>query len=393
MVNRGGAGSSKSHSVAQLFLSKFIQEKNKKFLIIRKTLPSLRISMLILWNELLDKSGISNRVGQEKQSLNFLYGKNLLHFASLDDPEKIKSTNWNYILMEEANEFTYDDFQILKLRLREPSKDGKRNQLFMLFNPISAKHWIKEKVIDGEEDCQEITSTYKDNPFLSPDYIRTLEDLQKQDPNLHRIYALGEWGVLEHLIYSNWDIVDYLPEGGEDIYGLDFGFNNPTALGRIRVKDGEPYCEELIYQSGLTNSDLIERMIGIVDKKAPIYADHAEPQRIEEIHRAGFNIHPADKSVKDGIDFVKRKKVHILRSSSNWIREKQSYSWKKDRNGTIIDEPVKFMDHCMDLERYALYTHCGERIAMPGLAVVDRNYRPVGERIQEQRMSAFFRGD
>ena len=144
----------------------------------------------------------------------------------------------------------------------------------------------------------------------------------------------------------------------ELIYGLDFGYCNPSALIEIGIKDDIIYERELLYQTHLTNADLIEKLKKLIpDKSNPIYADSAEPARIEEIHRAGYKIYPADKSVKDGIDFVKRRKIHILRSSTNLIDEKRIYKYREDKNGYALEEPIKFRDHLMDAERYGLYTH------------------------------------
>lgn len=147
----------------------------------------------------------------------------------------------------------------------------------------------------------------------------------------------------------------------EIIYGLDFGFNQQTGLLEIGIKDNEYYLRELIYETKLTNQDLISRMCELIkDKNAFIYADNAEPDRIEEIHRAGFfGIRAADKSVKDGLDYCKRLKFYTLESNVNLNAEVYSYKYKEDKNsGIVLDEPVKFRDHLMDCKRYACYTHC-----------------------------------
>lgn len=364
IVNRGGARSSKSWSIAQLFLYKFLMETRKKFLVVRKTLPACRISTYLLIKEQMEEMGITQWILEEKQARIFHYARNLLHWTSIDDPEKIKSTEWNYIWMEEANEFTYDDFMILKLRMSGPTEDGKPNQMFMSFNPVDEHLWIKGKVVEKEKEVKEILSTYTDNPFLAREYVESLEDLKNQDMNYYRIYALNEWGHLENLIYSNYKMADELPDGGETIYGLDFGFNNPTALVKIVIKDQEIWEKQLLYKTGLTNTDLIDWLTKLVEKRIDcIYADSEEPARIEEIKRAGFNVHPSVKgkgSVKDGIDFVKRQKIHITKDSPDLLKEKRNYVWKQDKDGNVLDEPVKFYDHLLDGERYAIHAHMGK---------------------------------
>ena len=364
IVNRGGARSSKSYSIAQKYTHSLLMGREQKLLVVRKALPSLKLSTLKTFKHLFYKWGVHNRVQEAKVSLDYTFKDNWLHFGSVDDPEKIKSTEWTQIWMEEANEFTYEDFIQLKLRLSAANKDG-RNQLTMSLNPADMFSWVKTKVVDASsEDVIEIQSTYKDNPYLDADYISILNRLEEQDPNLHRIYALGEWGKLDNLIYPNWVSVDTIPFGkDETIYGLDFGFNNPTALMRISMVDGVPYEQELLYRTGLTNSQLIDRLkILIPDRKKYLYADCAEPQRIQEIKQAGFNIHPANKAVNKGIDFVQSfPKICIVKTSENLIKEKRSYSWKTDKDGTVYDEPVEYNDHLIDAERYALYTHFKQR--------------------------------
>jgi len=352
LVSYGGAGSGKSFSTAQHTILRALEENNKRILITRKTLPALRVSCLQLIKDLLSEYEIPYELN--KSELEMKVGNNQILFKSLDNPEKIKSSEFNYIWAEEATELTHQDYLQLRLRLRR--KNELKNQLIMTLNPIDQFHWIRTQVLDAPgEEIASLQSNYKMNPFLSKEYIEQLEGLAEIDENYYRIYALGEWGVLQNLIYSNWDVVDTIPENCDEIiYGLDFGYINPTCLVEVRIKENEVWARELVYQSHLTNSDLIEIMKDKIDKGKAIYADSAEPQRIEEIYQAGFNIYPAEKSVKFGIDKVKQYKLHILEDSVNLIKEIRSYKWKEDKEGRILEEPVKFNDHAMDAMRYAL---------------------------------------
>jgi phage terminase large subunit len=373
VANRGGARSSKSYSIIQLLTERFFSFPGRKILMLRKTLPSLRKSTYRDFQSYLDHLGLADRCKESKMEMCFSFGKSLIQFGCLDDPSKIKSTEWNDIFMEEGTEFTYDDFMVLRTRLSAPEhrKPGYRgskawipNQLFIAFNPEDENHWLKDKLIErfSGSDLKEIVSNYKDNPFLSDEYVKILLDLEEQDPNYFRIYGLGEWGKLDHVIYSNWDLVDSFPGNCEEIfYGLDFGFNNPSALIKVGIKDDEIYEEEKLYQTGLTNSDLIVAMNNIIPiehkRNSFIFCDSAEPDRISEISDSGYNVVPADKSIKDGIDMVKRFKTHIVRGSDNFLKEKKSYSWKVDkRTERILDEPIKFNNHAVDAERYAIHT-------------------------------------
>jgi phage terminase large subunit len=195
---------------------------------------------------------------------------------------------------------------------------------------------------------------------LPASLVAEIERIKEQDEAYWKIYGLGERAAHGNTIYLNWDLCDILPDG-ETFYGLDFGYNDPSALIRVTVRDGELYEHEVVYETRLTNSELIERLkAGIENKSAPIYCDGAEPDRIMEICQAGFNAIPADKgkeSVRNSIDTVKRYKVHIQKDSSNLIREKRNWKWREDKNGKPLDEPVGINDHAMAAERYAIHTH------------------------------------
>jgi phage terminase large subunit len=379
VVNVGGARSSKSYSLAQLFLAKFLIEKNKVFGISRKTFPALRMTTYRLMLKLISEWGVERYIEHNKSEHTITHktNGNVLFFFSLDDPEKIKSSEFNYLWLEEASEFTYDDFFILKTRLSAPSAGG-RNYMALSLNPNDYNGWIPQRVVNAL-DAEVIKSTYKDNPFLDNDYIDILESSKEQDPNYHRIYALGEWGTLEHLILPNFTPIDNFNHTEFDavFYGLDFGFNAPTALVKVGLKENTITAQELIYEPKLTNSDLIAKMRELnIDASAEIYADAAEPNRIEEITRAGFNIFPADKDVNKGIDCLKSMKIFITKDSDNFIKELRRYSWQVDRAGNVIDKPVKVDDHCF-IAGTKVLTSAGEK-NIEQIKKGDLVYTPLG---------------
>jgi len=366
LANRGGARSSKSYSIIQLLVERFFGIPGRQILMLRKTLPSLRKSTYKDCMGYIERLGLSGRIQEHKQEMTLDYGSSTIQFGALDDPSKIKSTQWNDIFMEEATEFTYEDFVILRTRLSAPIDKKIPNQLYLAFNPEDEYHWIKTKVIEEMNDVQEIVSNYKFNPFLTPDYIKVLLDLEQQDPNFYRIYTLGEWGKLDNQIYSNWGKIDYwVVNPDETIFGVDFGFNNPSTLVKVAIKDMNAWVEELIYKPGLTNPEFIsevsKQLTNDEKKRCYVFADSAEPDRIKEFEDAGFAIVAAEKDIHDGIDTVRRYKLNIMESSTNILKEIRSYSWKKDRKTErILDDPIKFNNHAMDALRYALHTYTKE---------------------------------
>ena len=373
VVLRGGAGSSKSYSVCQALLYHVLKDFDKpnshNFLLLRKTGPAAKKSIYPLMKYLVNEWGLDSIVGINKTdgTFNFINGSTIM-VTSLDDPDKIKSLfGVDKILMEEANEFTLEDHRQLSLRLR--GDKNKTYQIFMPFNPVTSLSWLYNTFYATERPNTILhLSTYKDNPYLDDEYIRELEDLINQDENHARIYLDGQWGSLSHNIYSNWEIVPEYPEAvEEEVYGLDFGFSHNTCLIKVGVKEEGVYLKEVLCKPGLTNSDLINKLIELkINSESPIYADSALPGNILEIRRAGFNIRGADKkphSVKEGLDFCKRKRLFISRDSTTLIKEIQGYSYKIDRATSIVtEEPIKFADDCCDAFRYALYTHFANKI-------------------------------
>lgn len=292
------------------------------------------------------------------------YNGNKMIAGGMDDTEKIKSIQeLTDVWCEEATEFNKDDMVNLNLVLRTKKAP---NQILLSFNPITKANWLYDSLfVKKEYPATILKSTYLDNRFLPKDYAIEMERLKELDYNKYLFSALGEWGgMMEGLIYTHWEVVNYVPEGYETIYGLDFGFNHPTALVKVDLRENDMYAQQMIYKTEITNSDLISRMKSIGIGREPIYCDAAEPQRIEELYRAGFNVKPANKdkdSVKKGIDTIKSRKLFVTSDSGDLIKELNTYVWSRDKNQNPLDIPVKFYDDACDAMRYAVYTHTVDR--------------------------------
>ena len=360
VLNIGGARSGKSYALAQLLIMKALNYEGLNIGITRKTMPALKMTARRLILDLISSYGLYQSNAFNKTENYYQLNKSRLQFFSLDDPEKIKSSEFNFLWLEEATEFTYQDYLILLTRLSAPAPKGLINQMFLTLNPTDINCWIAKYLLTQKE-VSVIKSTYKDNKFLSKDYIETLLSLKNYNKQAYKIFALGEWGASDTLIYTNWQMVEKGPSSYDEIFwGLDFGFNNPTALVKIFLKDEIYFVEEKLYKTHLTNTLLIEELktlIPVQDRTQIIFADSAEPDRIAEISSAGFNIRPALKNVLGGIMFVKGCTLSIIKESPNLTKEIQNYSWKTTLNGQITEDPVKFNDHALDALRYAIYTH------------------------------------
>lgn len=358
----GGSGGSKSHSTCQYLVELLFTVPDITILVTRKTRPALKATTWLMVRDVLEADGYDE--GRDytlnKTDLEIHVNGNVMRFTGLDDPQKLKSSSYNYAYIEEITEFTSDDLFFITNTLRRPRTDGRKNQLFMTFNPVAESHWVwQEKVLARDQGRSALVhSTHWDNPFLPDSYRQNLEGLISKNENLYRVYTLGEPGVLEELIYSNYDIVrNYDEIEPESVsYGLDFGFNHPTALIECKMRDGEPYLRELIYQSHLTNTQLIDLIKQRVpDIRKRFYCDSAEPARIQELRMAGINALPAEKNVIDGINHLKTLKLHIDYHSPNVQKEIRQYSYVK-KGDIVMEEPVKFLDDGLDASRYAVFS-------------------------------------
>ena len=354
IVLQGGARSSKTFSIAQYLVLKCLNEwagARKIITVLRKTFPALRSSVMRDFFEILERLKIYNESNRNRTTHEYELNGNTIEFVSLDEPQKIRGRKRNIAWLNEANEFEYDDYLQISLRTSE--------KIFFDFNPSEEFHWIYERVIP-RSDSFFIKSNYLDNPFLSESLKKEIEGLKEEDENLWRIYGLGERGQAQDLIFTNWDLISHFPENINHFrYGVDFGWNHPSVLLFVGVRERDVYIDEVIYQSHLTNSDFIDLMLAEnVSKSILMRCDSAEPDRIAEIIQAGFLAEGAKKgadSIKDGIDNIKRCKLHITRRSVNTIKEIRNYKWKRDKKtGHLSDEPVKFKDDAMAALRYAI---------------------------------------
>ncbi len=373
LVLVGGAGSGKSYFAAQKLLHRITNERHHRILIVRKVAKTIRNSQFLMLKD------VARSLHMEPDNLHFMEDRMEVQFPTLnssiismgvDDPEKLKSlAQPTSIWVEEATELTAADFRQLDLRLRG-IKDTYM-QIILSFNPINKKHWLYNRFFtQPDPNALVLQTTYTHNRFLDNHYKDVLEGMQQQDEEFYKVYALGQWGNYNKGLIYSYQLTNSMPECDDYIYGLDFGYNNPTALVKVGMKDGHLYATEVLYKTQLTNAQLIQEMQQLISYRYhTIYADAAEPARIAELQRAGFVVHPADKSVLDGIDHVKRYPLHVVAGSKNLINELDSYSWKENGNGAHLDEPEKWNDHACDALRYAVFTHTGpKRLRILGFA-------------------------
>jgi len=343
IINEGGSRSSKTYSLCQLMVIYCLQNSGKVVSIIRKTFPALRATVLRDFIEILKEMGIYSLDSHNKSEHIYTFSNgSIVEFFSVDDEQKIRGRKRDIAWCNEANELYFDDFTQLNMRTEF--------KLIFDYNPSDSSSWLYEL---PKEESILIKSTYRDNPFL-PNSIRSqIEDLKRTDEALYQIYALGEKAISKSNIYSNWTFLSHRPARFVNyVYGLDFGYNHPTALMRVYWCDNDIYIEPVIYESYLTTTMLIEKLQAMgIEQTVTIMADYSRPEIIQEMNIAGFDVQNANKVVKKGIDNVKTFGV-FCQDHKDLKREYENYKWKKIGD-FITDEPVKLFDDAMDAVRYA----------------------------------------
>lgn len=343
VINEGGSRSSKTYSLCQLVIIYCLQNNNKVVSIIRKTFPALRATVLRDFIEILKELNIYSLDDHNKSEHIYTFPNgSIVEFFSVDDEQKIRGRKRDIAWCNEANELYFDDFTQLNMRTE--------SKLIFDYNPSESTSWLYEL---PQEESILIKSTYKDNPFLPQSIRAQIEDLKRTDEALYQIYALGEKAISKSNIYSNWTFIPHRPARFVNyVYGLDFGYNHPTALMRVYWCDNDIYIEPVIYESYLTTPMLIDRMQSFnIEKTITIVADYARPEIIAELNNAGYDVQNANKVVKKGIDNIKTFGV-ICQDDKAIRKEYENYKWKKVGD-MITDEPVKMWDDAMDAIRYA----------------------------------------
>ena len=346
-VFQGSSRASKTYNILIYFIYKLLNEDNKTLSIVRKTLPALKGSVLRDLKEILIKFDLYNQNDWHSVDGYYQLGTNMIEWFSVDDETKLRGRKRDYLFINEATEVSYDEYIQLMLRTSDLT--------VMDLNPSLWKSWIYD--LEGQEDVSYNITTYKDNPFLSEVQVQEIEKLQHRDPNLWRVFGLGERGLPTKMVFSHQQKYSTLPEGSKLLgYGIDFGFQEPCTLIQVHKNGESIYCKELLYLRNITIPDFIYKIKDLgINLKDDFICDSANPQSIEELRRQGINAKPVKKnSILHGIDLIKRNNFYIHESSTNLEQELLSYVWKTDKNNNNLDEPVDDNNHLIDPLRYVL---------------------------------------
>ena len=347
VVNRGGTRSGKTYSILQL-LALICDGSQKPLLcsVVTQTFPQLRTGAMRDFVKILDGEGVEYIENKSEHS--FKIRNSLVEFFSADQYTKVLGAQRDILFVNECNRLGWEVVRQLMVRTAK--------KVFLDYNPVS-DFWINRQILT-RDDCRLISSTYKDNlENLLPAQVAEIEQ-HKKDENWWRVYGLGLEGRLEGLVYPNFDTVPAMPAGCRIRYGVDFGYNDPTAIVRVGLLGADLYLEELCYRRSMTTEDIEAVLVnaGLRRRADRIICDSENLAAIETLYRHGWNAVGCRKgrgSVLGGIDLLKRQNLHLLQNSQNLINEIYNYTWETDKNNKSLDIPIDDFNHALDACRYA----------------------------------------
>ncbi len=354
VIAQGGSRSGKTFNILIYWIYRLLQEDKKTLTIVRKTLPSLKNSVLKDLIQVLELFEIYDPNKFHKQEGFYELGSNIINWTSVDEPQKIRGMKRDYLYCNEANELKIEDWNQLIFRTTD--------KVICDLNPSELNSWVYD--LEKRDDSYMFKTTWRDNPFVSDTIIEELESLKEKDENLYRIYNLGEKGIATQLVFTKFSTIEKIPEGMKLLgRGMDFGYNSPTTLIEIYKDEDNLYIRELLYTKNKTMPDIIYQMEELgFDKTDTIWCDSALPQNIEELKRSRFNVKPVNKkSILHGIDLIKRHHIWIESTSTNTIKEFQTYRFKEDKDGNLIDTPEDDNNHSVDAIRYVLESELNKK--------------------------------
>ena len=375
-VCKGSRASKKSKTTALNQINRIMEYPEANLLVVRKTYRTLKDSCFAELKWAIHRLGVDAwwAVKESPLEMTYLPTGQKIYFRGLDDPLKVTSITVDvgqlcFLWLEEAYEVTREeDFDMLDESIRGESAPGLFKQITITFNPWNEHHWLKKRFFDvpPDPDILAMTTNYTCNEWLDDADKRLFERMRQNNPRRYRVAGLGDWGIVDGLIFENWEErefdIDELRRRTElhTVFGLDFGYtNDPTALfcGMIDRVSRTLYVFDEMYEKGMSNERIAERVAAMGYAKERITADSAEPKSIDRLRELGlYRIRAARKgkdSIANGIDFLQDYRIIVHPRCVHFITEISNYTWDTDRVGNKIGRPIDDFNHLMDAMRYA----------------------------------------
>lgn len=361
-VYLGSAGSGKSYFITQKIIYRCLTEQ-VRVLVCRRYGTTIRNTCFSLFKDILNKWKLTPYVKIRETDFNIKFpnGSEII-FTGLDEETKLLSlNNIGVIFIEEAFEVPQAIVEQLNLRLRGKVEN---QQIMMAFNPISKNSWLFDFCNNPPDSYLFTHSTYKDNPFLTAEYVASLEELYKRNPAKARVFCDGEWGVNpDGLVLTNWTTQDFNPldlaaKGYEHRAGMDLGWVDKTAIiDSLYDRENKTiYVFNEFYKSGCQLSELVDALKDMNLTKTKVYVDAAEPRSIEYFRNNGINATACAKgknSVKSGLMFLQDNRIVVHPSCRNFINELENFSYIQSKlTGEWTEDTTHEYSHAIDACRY-----------------------------------------
>jgi phage terminase large subunit len=349
-IIQGGTSAGKTYGIIPILITKASTYANQEISIVAESIPHLRRGAL---KDFLRIMKSTNRFFEQrfnKSLLRYEFSNgSVIEFFSADDSSKLRGARRDILYINECNNVNFESYNELSIRTKK--------EVYLDFNPAN-EFWVHTE-LKGETDSDFLILTYKDNEALDERIVKEIEKNRDKAPtsaywaNWWRVYGLGEIGMLEGVIFSNWKIINTIPAEAKLVgIGLDFGYtNDPTAIIEVYNYNGQRIVNELKYQTGMLNSDIAKEL----PKNVVVYADSSEPKSIDEIRRYGITIKGVTKgkdSINYGIDIMQQQEYLVTSQSTNLIKELRAYCWDQDKTGKQLNKPQGKQDHGIDALRY-----------------------------------------
>ncbi len=390
----GPAGTGKSRAALEKVHAAARKYPGMRGAILRKTRKSLTQSAMVTFQEKVVAPADAVRWRTQEQEYRYPNGS-VIVVGGLDDPQKIMSSEYDLIYVQEATELREHDWELLDTRLRNGVMPYQ--QIIADCNPDAPTHWLNARCNQGK--TTRIVSRHVHNPAISDEYLETLRNLT--GVRRARLYE-GRWAQSSGTVHEGWDaaihVVDRfeIPDDWTRYWSVDFGFTNPFVWQAwAQDHDGRLYRYHEIYKTGTLVEDHARRMLAIAadePRPAAVVCDHDAEGRATLERYLRLRTVPAEKGIVGGLQAVDarlrvagdgRPRLFLLRDSlverdarldeakkpCCTEEEMDSYVWKEDRAG-LKEEPLKQDDHGNDALRY-MVAHVdlaaggggGERIA------------------------------
>jgi phage terminase large subunit len=348
-IIQGGTSAGKTFGILPILIDKAAKKGGLEISVVAESIPHLRRGALRDFLKVMKWTNrfVDDRFNKSLLKYEFANGS-FIEFFSADDSSKLRGARRDILYVNECNNVNFEAYNELSIRTK--------HEVYLDFNPAN-EFWVEEIKEDKEADF--IILTYKDNEALDEGIVDQIEKNRLKAEtstywrNWWKVYGLGELGMLEGVVFSNWKQIDTIPKEARLVgIGLDFGYtNDPTSCIEIYKHNEKRILNEIVYQTGMLNSDIANKL----PKDLPVYADSAEPKSIADIQRYGITIKGVTKgrdSINYGIDVMQRENYLVTSNSTNLIKELRSYCWDTDKTGKRLNKPVDNYNHAIDAVRY-----------------------------------------